>query len=107
MVLPKETIDEIVRRIVAVASPTRIILFGSHARGDADEDSDVDLLVVVEETESRRETTIQLYKALKGIGIAKDVVVTHKDVFEKYKTVLGALEREASEEGKVIYEQVA
>ena len=52
--LSQETLDDIVRRIVEVAEPERIILFGSVARGDANRHSDVDLLVVKDGSDLRR-----------------------------------------------------
>lgn len=55
MTLEPNVKEEVVRRVLTVATPTRIILFGSFARGDAAEDSDIDLLVVVKETPSRLE----------------------------------------------------
>ena len=50
---PQEAIPEMVRRIVERFHPEKIILFGSHARGDAGPDSDVDLMVVFSEVEDR------------------------------------------------------
>ncbi len=101
--LDKETMEEIVRRIVSVASPTRIILFGSHARGDADEDSDIDLMVVVGETESRRELAIEVMKALGDLTIPTDVIVATDDIIDRYKEVPGVIYEVATSEGKVVY----
>lgn len=101
--LDKEIIEEIVRRIVPVASPTRIILFGSHARGDADEDSDVDLLVVVEETDSRRELAIKVMEALGDLTIPTDIIVTTDDIIDRYSKVPGVIYEVATSEGKVVY----
>ncbi len=103
MVLSKATIDEIVKRIVKVASPTRIILFGSHARGDADEDSDVDLLVVVEETESRRELAIEVMKALGDLTTPTDIVVATEDIIDRYGKIPGVIYEVATSEGEVVY----
>jgi uncharacterized protein len=63
------------RRIVEHCSPERVILFGSHARGDADAGSDVDLLVVMPDGTHRRETASALYALLAGSGVGKDIVV--------------------------------
>ncbi|OHB67906.1 MAG: hypothetical protein A2Y76_11300 [Planctomycetes bacterium RBG_13_60_9] len=74
-------LDEVVKRTVAVAHPVRIILFGSAARGAMGPDSDLDLLVVVRDGVHRRRTAQAIYKSLRGIGFAKDVVVaTESDV---------------------------
>ncbi len=101
--LNKETLDEIVRRIVKVASPTRIILFGSHARGDADEDSDIDLLVVVEETESRRELAIETRTALRGIRYPFDIVVAKEEDVDFYGDTPGTVIHPAISEGVRVY----
>jgi predicted nucleotidyltransferase len=74
-------LDELVKRTVAAAHPVRIILFGSAARGAMGPDSDLDLLIVVHDGVHRRRTAQAIYKSLRGIGFAKDVVVaTESDV---------------------------
>lgn len=76
-------LDDIVHRIVEAANPRRIILFGSAARGTMGPDSDLDLLIVMPEGVHRRKTSHKIFRALKGIGMSKDViVVTEKDVAE-------------------------
>jgi predicted nucleotidyltransferase len=81
--VPKEVLDDIVRRIVEVARPKRIILFGSAARGEQGAHSDVDLLVVVPDGVPRRKTAQAIYRRLAGLGVSKDVVVvTECDVVE-------------------------
>jgi predicted nucleotidyltransferase len=74
-------LGEVVKRTVAAADPVRILLFGSAARGAMGPDSDLDLLVVVRDGAHRRRTAQAIYKSLRGIGFAKDVVVaTESDV---------------------------
>lgn len=76
-------LGELVKRTVATANPVRIILFGSAARGTMGPDSDLDLLVVVHDGVHRRRTAQAIYKSLRGIGFAKDVVVvTESDIRE-------------------------
>lgn len=76
-------LDELVKRTVEAVHPVRIILFGSAARGATGPDSDLDLLVVVPDGIHRRRTAQTIYKSLKGLGFAKDVVVvTESDVRE-------------------------
>ncbi len=76
-------LDEVVKRTVRAVQPLRIILFGSAARGTMGQDSDLDLLVVVPDGVHRRRTAQAVYKSLRGIGFAKDVVVvTESDVRE-------------------------
>ena len=70
----KKHIREMVKRIVAQFRPERIILFGSHARATAGPDSDVDLLIVMPVSGSKREKAVEIGIALHDIPIAKDVL---------------------------------
>lgn len=77
----KRTVSELVRRIVQSAHPLRIILFGSAARGELGPHSDLDVLVIMPDGAHRRRTAQTIYRNLKGLGCAKDiVVVTESDV---------------------------
>lgn len=79
--LDQNMLEELVRRIVRVARPKRIILFGSAARGEMGSHSDLDLLVVMPDGVHRRRTAREIYRSLGGIGMPKDiVVVTESDV---------------------------
>ena len=103
----QQTIDEMVRRIVTQFDPERIILFGSHARGTAGPDSDVDLLVVMVFEGSKREKQVEVRLALHDIRIPKDIVVVTPDELERYRDVVGTIIRPALREGKAVYERVA
>lgn len=96
-------IDRMVRRIVKRFDPDRIILFGSHARGTAGPDSDVDLLVVMEVDGSKREKQLEIRLALHDFRVPKDVIVTTPDEFAWRKEIPGTIERPAAREGKVLY----
>ncbi|MFU8894701.1 MAG: nucleotidyltransferase domain-containing protein, partial [Luteolibacter sp.] len=70
------TIREMVSRLAAEFSPEAIILFGSRAWGAPDEESDVDLLVVVSESEARPvHRVLRARRCLRGIPVPKDVIV--------------------------------
>jgi predicted nucleotidyltransferase len=99
----RSSLDEIVRRIVERFDPERIILFGSHARGAAGSDSDVDLLVVMSVEGSRREKAVEIGVALHDIRVPKDIIVTTPEDFEWRKEIVGTIERPAAREGKVLY----
>ncbi|MHC4252907.1 MAG: nucleotidyltransferase domain-containing protein, partial [Planctomycetota bacterium] len=65
--LPQEVIDEIVRRVLTVTKPSRIILFGSAATGDMTRDSDIDLLVVEPEPGDRRGESVRVRDAIEDV----------------------------------------
>lgn len=96
-------IRRMVKRIVERFQPVRIILFGSHARGLATADSDVDLLVVMPLHVPKQDVEIEIRKALSDIPVAKDIVVTTPDDFEWRKEIPGTIERPAVLEGRVLY----
>ena len=99
----QKQINTMVERIVSRFRPQKIILFGSHARGDALPDSDVDLLIVMSVTGSKRQKAVKIGVALHDIPIAKDVIVVTPEEFEWRKDVVGTIEWPASREGKVLY----
>ena len=101
--MARREIRQMVRRIVSGFHPERIILFGSHARGEAGPDSDVDLLVVMPFLGSKREKQIEIRLALQGIPIPKDIVVTTPEEFRWRQEIPGTIERPAAREGKVLY----
>lgn len=104
--IPKELLDEITRRLVAEFDPEQIILFGSHAWGTPDEDSDVDLLVIVSESDQRPVQRAQraLY-SLRGLLVPTDIMVKTRAEVECYRPVYASLTCEILEEGKVLYER--
>jgi len=99
----QEEIKKMVELIVERFHPEKVILFGSHARGEAGPDSDVDLLVVMPVRGSRREKAVQIGVALQDIRVAKDIIVTTPENFEWRKGVPGTIERPADREGLVLY----
>ena len=100
--LPAE-IRRIVRRIAERFKPEKVILFGSHARGDARPESDVDLLVVSDFTGSKREKRLEIQAALRDSSIPFDVIVTRPEEYLWRKDVVGTIEWPASREGEVLY----
>ena len=100
--LSEDTLQEIIRRIVEVAAPEKIILFGSAARGEMGPDSDVDLLVIKSGVH-RRKTAWSIRQRLAGIGIPKDVIVATPEDIERHRDTIGLIYRPALREGKVVY----
>ena len=97
-------LDDIVRRIVAVAAPERIILFGSAARGDACPDSDLDLLVVKRGAYHPRLVAGNIYGALSRVERPVDVVVAMPETLERYGDSRALVYYPALREGRVIYD---
>jgi uncharacterized protein len=97
-------LKNVVDRILSVASPVRIILFGSAARGEMTPDSDVDLLVLESDPGDVLEESIRLRTSLRGLGVPFDVLVMSNSEFEERKDVIGSLAHPAYMEGKIIYE---
>ena len=102
----QQTIDRMVQRIVERFHPDRVILFGSHGRGTAGPDSDVDLLVVMPIAGSKREKQLEVPLALHEFKVPKDIIVTTPEDFEWRKEIPGTAERPAAREGKVVYARV-
>lgn len=98
-----EAIDEIVRRIVEAVHPDKIILFGSHARGEAREDSDVDLLVVGPSDEPNYERTGLLYSLLGGMGVSKDILWATPEELDYWRDARSHVFAVAQREGRVLY----
>jgi len=101
----RPAIREMVRRIVERFHPQRVVLFGSHARGGAGPNSDVDLLVVMDVAGSKREARVAIRVALNGMGLPKDVVVATPEEVEKYRDLVGTIIRPALLEGVALYER--
>lgn len=96
-------IGEMVRRIVERFHPEKIILFGSHAHGDAGPDSDVDLLVVMPFEGRKIDAAVEVAVELYGIGTPKDVIVTRPEDFAWRKDIVGTIEYPVAREGKILY----
>jgi predicted nucleotidyltransferase len=96
-------IQQMVRRLVKQFSPEQVILFGSHARGNAGPDSDVDLLVVTPVTGSKREMEIEMRVALHNIAVPKDIIIVTPEEIERKRNIVGTVVYPALREGKVLY----
>lgn len=97
--------EEIVRRILGVTQPDRIILFGSAATAEMTRDSDIDLLVIERSSLDPRQQSVRIRRALRGLGYPFDIVVMAADWFEETKSVIGGLAYPANKYGRVIYER--
>lgn len=104
--IPAETIEGAGRRLAEVAAlPARVFVFGSHARGDADEQSDLDFLVVEQGSEEpTAEEIVRLRDALPPLGVPVDVIVMSEDLVRRRRDVPGSLVYWAMREGRLVAE---
>ena len=104
MGIDETLVQEIVRRVLTVARPDKIILFGSAATGQMTRDSDIDLLIVQPEIRDRREEYLRVRRALGDIPHPVDILFITTQWFEESKDVVGGIAYPASKHGKVIYD---
>lgn len=102
--LSDATIQQAVQRIVRAAQPRRVILFGSYARGEANPDSDLDLIVVLAGAPHKHREMARLRGAVGMVGVGVDVLVFSEDEIERRARVPGTVAYWAAKEGKVMYE---
>jgi len=104
MTTPAVNAQEIARRIVRVAHPRKVLLFGSRARGQERPDSDWDILVIADSTEPRCERSAPLYGALRDLRQPVEILVYTPAEVEEWRDVASAFVTTALREGKVLYE---
>ncbi|MGD8405571.1 MAG: nucleotidyltransferase domain-containing protein [Anaerolineales bacterium] len=100
----KKALQEVTRRIVRVAKPSRLLLFGSAVSGRMTKDSDLDILVVVPGPVHHRQMAQKIYRSLRGVGVAVDVVIATEDELQNYGHRAGTILKPALREGRIIYE---
>ncbi len=96
-------LDDAIARIVRVAQPDRIVLFGSAARGTLRQDSDLDLLVIKRGVLHRRHLAQAIYRALVGVAVPVDVVVVTPEDIEMFKDGVATIIGPALREGREVY----
>ena len=97
-------LDEIVKRVLSVSSPEKIILFGSAAGGSMHADSDIDLLIVEPDPVDRRSESVRIDMAMSGLGYPVDVIVVSSEYFARTRDIIGGIAYPADKYGKVIYD---
>ena len=95
-------IAEAARRLASAAPGAQVILFGSHARGDAGPASDLDFLVVEPEVEDAVAESVRLRRTLRGLGVFADVIVISDRDAEEWRDVRGSLIHAAFADGRAI-----
>ena len=100
---PGQALRRLVDQIVAAVHPLRIILFGWAARGGAHHDSDLDVLVVMPEGTAGLETARELYRRIRGVGVAFDILVATPAIIERHGDNPGLIYRTILREGRTVY----
>ncbi len=103
MYIAESKIEEVIRRVVEAVSPLQIILFGSAARGEDRPESDIDVMVVVPDGSHRLDTAQTIYRNLRGLNVAVDVVVATQSDLTDYKDSPGLIYREALRNGRLLH----
>ncbi len=102
--ISQETINKAVSKLVAAANPSKVILFGSYARGEATEESDLDLIVIKPHLENKGMEMVRLRYAIGRIGLGVDVLVYSQKDVDDWGHLPGTALYWALKEGKVVYE---
>jgi predicted nucleotidyltransferase len=99
----EQAIELMVQRLVERFDPDQTILFGSQARGTAGPGSDVDLLVIMPVTGSKRARQLELRMTLHDIAVPKDIILAPPDEIARRRDIVGTIIRPALREGKLLY----
>ncbi len=103
MGVDESLLNEVVRRVLAVSRPDRIILFGSAATGQMTKDSDIDLLIVEPTAQNRHEKVVTITDAIGDVQFAVDVKLISSESFEATKNLIGGIAFPANKYGRVLY----
>ncbi|MGQ0595531.1 MAG: nucleotidyltransferase domain-containing protein [Gammaproteobacteria bacterium] len=101
----REKVDAVVQRLIEVGTPKKIILFGSYVRDEVTRDSDLDVLVVADDSVANtRKESVRLRDAVGSIDMPMDILVVRESRFEELNDKVGLIYREASRTGRLVYE---
>ncbi len=101
--IDEATILRAVELLQKAAPESTVIVFGSCARGEATEDSDLDVLVVKPTVDDQWEEMVRLRRAMRPIRIAADVIVVSKETFDQWANTPNTLLYESAHEGRVFH----
>ena len=101
----EKLLEDIVERILKVTQPEKIILFGSYARGEATEDSDIDILIIQPSDLPRYKRSIPVRLALKGLFPSKDIIIYTPEEVKEWESASTSFVSTALQEGRVLYER--
>jgi predicted nucleotidyltransferase len=101
-------LQEVTHRLVDEFQPEQIILFGSHAWGEPDKDSDLDLLVIVSQSDlAPTQRAMRAHRCLQGLNVPKDILVRTRAEVDRFRHVRASLEHQIFQRGTVLYERQA
>jgi len=103
--IDENLLRDIVQRILKVAQPEKIILFGSHARGEATEESDLDILIIQPSDLPRYKRSTPVRLALRGLFPSKDIVIYTPEEVKDWESASTSFIASALQEGRVLYER--
>jgi len=101
-----EWLDDLLSQVVAAVDPQAVWLFGSLARGDDTGDSDIDLLVVLEDTDPR--SPVELRRAVRDLvttPVPYDLAFSTRSKLTERSRIAGSIERAATRDGRALYER--
>ena len=101
--ISEQTLQQITERIVGAAKPSRVIVFGSYGRGDADEGSDLDIMVIQPVVTDQVAEMVRLCQVIGSVGTGVDVLVYPEAEYERRSQVPGTLLYWARKEGRTLY----
>jgi predicted nucleotidyltransferase len=101
--IDERILEQAVKRIVEAAQPSRVILFGSQGRGDADAGSDLDLMVIKPQVADKYEEMVRLHEAVGGMGVGVDLLVYSEDEVEERRDWCTSPIYWALREGRTLY----
>ena len=102
--IDEQVLQQVVKRIVAASKPSRVIVFGSYGRDNADEDSDLDIMVIKPEVANKGAEMARLHEVVGDVGTGVDVLVYSDEEFERRSRVPGTVLYLARKEGRPVYE---
>ena len=104
LMIDEQVLQQVVKRIVAASKPSRVIVFGSYGRDNADEDSDLDIMVIKPEVANKGAEMARLHQVVGDVGTGVDVLVYSDEEFERRSRVPGTVLYWARKEGRPVYE---
>lgn len=106
--LDKKQLQRALERIVKELDPVAVYLYGSHVYGIPGEDSDIDILIILEAEEGMPEgcydKTVRAYRSLRGLKFPAELKVVSETEFEDRSKWISSIERKVLEKGQLLYE---